>query len=354
VTAVPEPDPASATRPESDAATDPRTPVSVVMPVLDEEAHLAEAVRRILDQEYAGEMEVVLAVGPSRDRTEEIAAALAAADPRVSVVPNPSGRTPDALNAAIAASRHDVVVRVDGHGHLPSDYVREAVRLLERTGADNVGGMMVPVGRTPFEQAVARAMSSWIGIGGERFHLGGEEGPATTVYLGVFRRSVFDRLGGFDPRFSRAQDWELNHRIRRSGGTVWFSPRLQVTYRPRPHVRPLARQFYRTGRWRRQVQRTYPETVSARYLAPPAAVLAMGTGALVGVAGLVAGAPLVAAAGLAVPVGYVVAVTATGAVVARDLPLPARVRFPLVVAVMHVCWGAGYLRGPEPPDHRAG
>lgn len=323
-------------------------PVSVVMPVLDEERHLAEAVRRILDQGYPGELEVVLAVGPSRDRTEEIAAGLAAADPRVHVVPNPSGRTPDALNAAIRRSQHDVVVRVDGHGHLPEQYVTSAVRLLERTGADNVGGMMVPVGQTPFEQAVARAMSSWIGIGGEKFHLGGQEGPASTVYLGVFRRSVFERLGGFDPHFSRAQDWELNYRIRKSGGTVWFSPDLRVTYRPRSDVRSLATQFFRSGRWRRQVQRTYPDAVSPRYLAPPAAVAALAVGTVTGVAGAVAGAPLVALAGFAVPVGYALVVTATGAVVARDLPLAARLRFPLVVGVMHVCWGSGFLRGPEP------
>ena len=323
-------------------------PVSVVMPVLNEERHLVEAVERITAQDYPGEMEIVLAVGPSRDRTEQIAAELEAADPRVHVVPNPSGRTPDALNAAIGRSQHDVVVRVDGHGHLPEGYVAAAVRLLERTGADNVGGMMVPVGVTPFEQAVARAMSSWIGIGGERFHLGGQEGPAPTVYLGVFRRSVFERLGGFDPHFSRAQDWELNYRIRRSGGTVWFSPELQVTYRPRSDVRSLATQFFRSGRWRRQVQRTYPDAVSPRYLAPPAAVAALAAGTVVGVAGAVAGASLVALAGFAVPVGYVVAVTGIGAVVARDLPLPARVRFPVVVAVMHTCWGAGFLRGPEP------
>lgn len=323
-------------------------PVSVVMPVLNEERHLAEAVQRIIGQHYPGELEVVLAVGPSRDRTEQIAAELAAADPRVHVVPNPSGRTPDALNAAVRRSQHDVVVRVDGHGYLPEGYVAAAVRLLERTGADNVGGMMVPVGVTPFEQAVARAMSSWIGIGGERFHLGGEEGPAPTVYLGVFRRSVFDRLGGFDPSFSRAQDWELNYRIRRAGGTVWFSPELQVTYRPRSDVRSLATQFFRSGRWRRQVQRTYPDAVSPRYLAPPAAVVAIAAGTATGVAGVVASAPLVALAGFAVPVAYAVVVTGTGLVVARDLPPAARVRLPLVVMVMHTCWGAGFLRGPEP------
>ncbi len=321
-------------------------PVSVVMPVLDEEAHLAEAVRRIIAQEYPGELEIVLALGPSRDRTDDVARTVAFADPRITLVPNPSGRTPDALNLAIDASQHEIVVRVDGHGHLPPDYIRAAVTVLEETGADNVGGMMVPVGRTPFEQAVARAMSSKLGIGGARFHVGGEPGPADTVYLGVFRRSVLRRLGGFDPRFARAQDWELNYRIRRSGGVVWFSPDLHVEYRPRSTVGALARQFYRTGRWRRQVQMTYPDSRNARYLAPPTATVALAVGTVVGVVGLLTGTAW-AVAGLAAPVGYAAMLLVATPVVARGLPLSAQVRFPGVVAVMHTCWGAGFLRGPE-------
>ena len=88
------------------------------------------------------------------------------------------------------------------------------MELLGSTGADNVGGLMLAQGRTPFEKAVARAMSSRLGIGGARFHVGGGEGEAETVYLGVFRRATLERLGGFDEHFHRAQDWELNHRIR--------------------------------------------------------------------------------------------------------------------------------------------
>src|SRR5687768_12081138 len=94
--------------------------VSVVMPVLNEQRHLADAVRHILLQEYPGEMELVLAVGPSRDRTQEIAEKLAAEDPRVIVVANPTGRTPQGLNIAIKASQYSIVVRVDGHSLLPA------------------------------------------------------------------------------------------------------------------------------------------------------------------------------------------------------------------------------------------
>jgi succinoglycan biosynthesis protein ExoA len=316
--------------------------VSVVMPVLNEERHLREAVLGILDQAYPGEMDVVLALGPSRDRTAQVAAELQREFPHVHVVENPTGRTPAGLNAAIAATRHPVVVRVDGHGRLPQGYVVTAVRVLQETGADNVGGMMVPEGTTPFEDAVARAMSSRLGIGGARFHVGGEPGPAETVYLGVFRREMLQRLGGFDESFVRAQDWELNHRIRSAGGLIWFSPDLRVTYRPRSSLKALATQFFRTGQWRRQVVRRYPDTASFRFLAPPAAVVAIGAGTLAGVGGLVFPPFLW---GWAVPAGYAVAVLGATPVVAKGLPWPAKAWFPVVVATMHTCWGTGFLIG---------
>src|SRR5919198_1495580 len=164
--------------------------VSVVMPVLNEARHLRSAVEHVLGQDYPGEFELVIALGPSRDGTDAIAAELVAADPRVRSVPNPTGRTPSALNAAIAAARHEIVVRVDGHGILPPDYVRTAVEVLGETGADNVGGIMKAEGTTDFERAVACAMTSPIGVGSARFHTGGEAGPADTVYLGVFRRKT--------------------------------------------------------------------------------------------------------------------------------------------------------------------
>ncbi len=138
--------------------------VSVIMPVLNEERHLRNSVRHILEQEYPGEMEVVIALGPSADRTDEIAAELVAED-CVHTVPNPTGRTPAALNAAIKASRHPVVVRVDGHGMLSPNYIATAVRLLEETGAQNVGGIMHAEGENAWEDAVAAAMTSKIGVG---------------------------------------------------------------------------------------------------------------------------------------------------------------------------------------------
>jgi succinoglycan biosynthesis protein ExoA len=317
-------------------------PVSVIMPIRNEERYLAAAVVGVLGQDYPGDLEVVLAVGPSEDRTEEIARSLAESDQRIRLVDNPAGRTPNGLNAAIKASRHDIVVRVDGHGMLSDGYLRRAVEVLEETGAANVGGIMQAEGETDFERAVACAMTSRFGIGGAAFHVGGAAGPADTVYLGAFRREVLDRLGGYDEHFVRAQDWELNYRIRKAGEAIWFTPDLRVTYRPRPNLRSLASQFFRSGRWRREVVRRYPETANLRYLAPPLVVVGIGIGTVAkGVALL--GAPGWLAVGWLAPAGYAAGVLVASVIESRDLPTRSRAWLPIVLATMHLSWGAGFL-----------
>jgi len=319
--------------------------VSVVLPVLNEERHLRSAVSSVLDQDYPGELEVVLAMGPSKDGSEAVAVELAS-DTRVRVVRNPTGRTPNGLNLAVAASRFPIVARLDGHSQLPSAYLRNAVELLERTGADNVGGLMSATGVTDLEQAIATAMTSRLGVGNAPFHVGGEDGPADTVYLGVFRRTALDRVGGYDETFSRAQDWEMNYRIRESGGQVWFSSSLSVAYRPRSSLTALARQYFHYGRWRRHVMRTHPGSVNLRYLAPPLALL----GVLVGLVGLVVGSVVstpLAVAALALPAGYVALVIAGSLVVGSGLPWRARLYLPVVLAAMHMSWGAGFLTSRE-------
>jgi glycosyltransferase involved in cell wall biosynthesis len=327
--------------------------VSVVMPVLNEERHLAESVAAVLAQDYPGGFELVLAIGPSRDRTEAIARELAAADGRVTVVPNPSGQIATAMNAAVKAARHDVITRIDAHSMLPDGYLQIAVRALVETGAADVGGWMAAEGVTPFQQAVAWAMTSPFGVGAAANHTGGDAGPADTVYLGVYRREAIEKVGGYDEGMLIAEDWELNYRIRAAGGVIWFTPDLKVTYRPRATLGALVKQQFRYGRWRRVVARRYPETVNLRYLAPPAATALNAVGLVVGVAGLIgtlagAAAPVpYLTLGFVIPAVYLAGVGAVAAKFAAGEPMRVRARVPLVLAAMHTCWGAGFLTSPR-------
>jgi cellulose synthase/poly-beta-1,6-N-acetylglucosamine synthase-like glycosyltransferase len=321
--------------------------VVVVMPVINEERHLRDSVLRLLEQDYQGPLDIVIAVGPSRDATHAIAEQISIEHANVHVVENPSGKTPTGLNAAITFMDSDIVVRVDGHAMVSSDYVRTGVETLVSTGADNVGGIMDAEGSTPTESAIAAAMKSAFGVGGAAFHIGGEAGPALTVYLGCFQRSALDRVGGYDETMVRAQDWEMNYRIRQSGGQVWFTPMMRVSYRPRPTLRALARQYHDYGRWRREVARRHPDTVSLRYLAAPVTVVGVGTGVVLAVVGLTTGTTWLTALGIAAPAVYVAGNLAASAhtAIKHRLALASAVLLPAVFATMHGAWGTGFLRG---------
>ncbi len=310
--------------------------VSVVMPVRNEGKHLAESLGSVLDQDYPGVFDVVLAVAASTDNTASVAASLAAQDPRVSLVTNPTGTTPDGLNAAIEASDGQVVARVDAHGALPADYLRVAVTILRDSDAANVGGRALPEGIDKTQKAIALAMGSALGMGAARFRVGGEPGPADTVFPGVFRREWIEHVGGFNSAYGRAQDWEMNLRIRQAGGVVWFSPLICVTYRPRSSLRALAGQFYSTGQWRRRLSQEHSDALSLRYLAPPAVTALVALGA--------AGATLWWPLGV-FPLGYAAAVALGGGVISRGHPPAVRVRVPAVLATMHLSWGAGFIVG---------
>ncbi|CAG7601446.1 glycosyltransferase family 2 protein [Leucobacter soli] len=320
--------------------------VSYVMPVLNEEDYLEDAVRTILAQDYTGEKEIVLALGPSTDRSDRIAEDLAAQDPRVGLVHNPGRDIPIALNLAIAASRHPIVARVDAHSELTPDYTRRGIEALRREGAVNVGGVMRAAGRTPVQRAIASAYNSPYGLGGGAYHGDGEAGPAESAYLGIFRREAIEAVGGYDEGIRRGEDWELNLRIRRAGGLVLFEPALGVVYRPRASFGDLARQFFATGAWRAVLVRRHVGETPWRFFAPGTLVMAIAISLsllvlqVLGAVGwswwsLVHLAPVAYAAGILFAAARL-----------PDLRGPVdRLLGAATLVTMHLSWGSGFLAG---------
>ena len=319
--------------------------VSVIIPVLNEERFLKQSVQAILNQNYSGQLEIILALGPSKDKTNLIAQELSQ-DKRIKLVENPSGRTAAALNNAIKNSNFDIIVRLDGHAIVDSNYIQNAVKTLVESGADNVGGLMKAEGTNAFEKSVAAAMTSKFGVGNAPFHVGGKSGEVDTVYLGTFRKSALERVGYFDESFIRAQDWEMNYRIRKTGGKIWFNPDLVVSYRPRKNILQLAKQYFEYGQWRKQVSKTYPETISMRYLAPP-----------VTVSGLLAGFVMVLLSkfldiswlqiGWLAPLVYLTVILLAFLSIGSKIGLLSRLYLLLVLPTMHLSWGVGFLKGSK-------
>jgi len=319
-----------------------KPPVSVIIPVLNEERFLFQAVSAVLNQQYESEFEVILALGPSKDKTNDVAKELAK-DSRVKLIDNPSGKTASALNQAIKNSRFDIIVRLDGHAIVDKYYLDNAVSTLLESNADNVGGLMQAEGISNFEKSVAAAMTSKFGVGNAPFHVGGSPGEVDTVYLGTFRKSALERVGYFDESFVRAQDWELNYRIRKTGGKIWFNPKLVVSYRPRPNLKALAKQYFEYGQWRKQVTKKYPETISLRYLAPPITVTGLLTGVIFILLNIFTQISFFNIGWLAI-FSYLAVLILAFITIKGKISLKSRLLLFLVLPTMHLSWGVGFLK----------
>ena len=312
-------------------------PVSVILPILNEERDLSNCISAILQQDYPSNIEVILALGPSEDKTTQIAAKLSESDSRIKLVSNPTGQTAAGLNLAIKASSYEIICRIDGHSEISNNYVKTAVEILQQKNAVNVGGLMHADSNTGLQRVIAQAMRSKLGVGSSKFHTGGSAGESDTVYLGTYKKSAVIAAGGFDERYIRAQDWELNYRLRKNSGVIWFDPRLQVTYRPRRTFKKLARQYFQYGRWRRVISRQHRSTVNFRYLAPPVAVIIN----LLSIFFTFTSNPIFIAPFLTYFSILIIGSLFIGRKVVDKLLMP------FVLATMHFSWGIGFITSPK-------
>lgn len=245
------------------------------MPCLDEARYILACLGSVRAQDYPAELlEILVADGGSTDRTCELVRRVAAEDPRVVLVENPGRVQAAGMNVLIRRARGDVIVRMDVHCEYARDYVRKCVEVLERTGADNVGGAQRARAETSFQRALCAAMDSPLGVGGAKYRSEAEEGFVDTVFLGAFQRRVFEQVGLYDPGAVTNEDAELNQRILAAGGRIYLSPEIVVHYHPRGSFKALARQYFRYGRGRARTLLKHRKLLSLRPVIPAALVAA--------------------------------------------------------------------------------
>ncbi len=319
--------------------------VTVIMPIRNEADYISRTLESVLSQDYPDERyEVIVVDGASTDKTREAVWRQSAAHPeiRFSLIQNPGKTVPIGFNLALGRAIGSIILRVDGRADIAPNYVRECVDALERTGADNVGGRMRPVGGGGFGDAVAIATTSRFGIGDAKFRYLTKEAWVDTVYLGAWPRTVFAWMGSMDEEMVRCQDCELNYRLRKLGGRILLSPQIDSRYLvDRRDPAALFDQYLQYGFWKVRVLVRHPGQMRLRQFAPVSFLLLLG-GGLVG-AGL--GWPFFAEALGFCLAAYVVAgtVAAVGACGRRRLGLVPPVM--VAYATLHVSYGLGFFVG---------
>jgi glycosyltransferase involved in cell wall biosynthesis len=310
--------------------------ISVVTPTLNEEAQIAETVRALQAQRLDQGVEFLFVDGCSDDKTRSILERLGAEDPRIRVIDNPQRAIPFALNIGLDHARGEFVARMDAHTLYPPDYLARGVERLRRGDVEWVSGPQLPHGVGRWSRRIALALTTRLGIGGAAFREATREIEVDAGYTGIWRRDTLIRHGGWDQRWPINEDGELAARIREAGGRIVCIPEMAARYVPRNSLRDLARQYFRYGVYRAKTCRAHPESMRRSHVLPPALVLTLA------VAALPAGrASRVARTGAA---AYLIALAGTAASRLRAAPADACL-LPIVLAVMHLSWGCGFLVG---------
>ena len=309
------------------------------MPCLNEEKMIASSIESLVDDFVMENAELLVVDGMSTDKTVEQVGKFIERGFPIRILINENRLQCFGMNRAIregVGENIKYIIRVDAHSTYPPGYVKRLVELLETTDAINAGGIMVPVGKTPVQQAVAFAMQHPVGVGDAKFHTGNYKGYVDTVYLGAFKKQAFDNVGLFDTNCRTNEDAELNIRLLNAGEKIYLDSSISVEYLPRETFKKLAIQYFRYGIGRAYTTMKHKRFTSYRQPAPVLLVIAL-------LASLVTGFfyPLV----FLFPGIYTGTVFATGLLSwrKRDIPVTIRLLMSIAFIVMHISWGAGFL-----------
>ena len=319
-----------------------KTPfVSIVMPVRNEVGFIARSVGSALNQDYPRDrLEIIVADGRSTDDTRAIVESLQSAHPNLKLVTNPGGIAPTGLNAAIAAARGEIIVRVDGHCEIAADYVRRCVEHLQNDGVDGVGGPIETIGETTLAKAIAAAMSSKFGVGGSAFRtIKDRTMLADTAPFPAYTRAIIERAGPFDEEMVRNQDDEYNYRLRKLGARILLAADVKSRYYSRGNFRKLIRQYFQYGCWKVRVLQKHPRQMAPRQFIPPLFVASLICSAIA-LFTSIGPAPIVAICCLYLLANLCASALTAGGAGWRLLPL-----LPIAYVSLHASYGLGFLFG---------
>lgn len=312
--------------------------VSVLIPVLNEEDYIVEAVERMRAQDYAGEFELIFIDGRSEDRTLEILEELAREDPRIRIFDNPARRTPNALNIGLANARGRLIARMDAHTYYPSGYLAAGAERLSRGDVDWVSGPQLAAGIDKWSSRVALALSSPLGAGGAGFRRRlVEEVEVDSGFTGMWLRESLERYRGWDEGWPVDQDYELAARMRADGGQIICMPEMAAEYIPRNSLKRLAKQYWTYGYYRVKTSVAHPQSMRRSHVLPPGLAMA----ALVSV---IAPRPLRTLGRLGIGI-YALALLYGSLAVAEPSRRRDAATLPIVFVCMHLAAGFGFLAG---------
>lgn len=220
--------------------------VSVIVPVLNEEKHIVKLMDALARQTYPF-LEFLLTDGGSTDATAGLISERSNKDPRFKIIHNPHRYVSHGFNLALKEARGNFIAFLGAHAVYPENYIELGCRILKNNIADAVGGPLRHEGLSPAGKAIALAMTSGFGVGNTAFRTSSAQQFVDSVAFAVYKRSVFDELGGLDEDLIRNQDDEFHYRMNAAGLKILMTPEMQAVYFVRSSFIGLFKQYYQYG-----------------------------------------------------------------------------------------------------------
>lgn len=316
--------------------------ISILIPIRNEAAYIERCLEAVLIQDYPDDrIEILIADGLSDDGTRDILTTFSQAHSRVKLFDNPHKIVASGLNLLTQHAQGEILIRVDGHCVIASDYVRNCVRHILEDGVDGVGGPMHSIGENFVSQTIALAMSSKFGVGGSAFRTEtGQTRLADTVPFPAYTRNIIDKVGPYSEELVRNQDDEYNYRIRKAGGKILLAEDVHSTYYSRGSLNQLWRQYFQYGYYKVRVLQKHPAQMRPRQFVPLAFVISLLTGILLAIFTPFGWMPLVGLIG-----AYLLANLAASVITAKNQGWQYLWLLPFTFATLHLSYGLGFLIG---------
>jgi glycosyltransferase involved in cell wall biosynthesis len=241
--------------------------ITVLCPTYNESEYIEKILKFFINAKPP-EKELLIIDGGSNDGTKDIVNEWRNKYNNIHLLENENKYVPFALNIGIKNSSGDPIIRLDAHTEYAGDYFEQIIKTFNETNADIVGGPMNAVGKTNFQIAVAQATSNVFGVGDSKIHKGRYKGESDHVYLGAWRRNLFDEIGYFDERLIRNQDDEFHYRARSLGKMIYLNHEIKSFYYPRDSISKLIRQYFQYGLFKPMVLIKIKSEIKLRHLIP--------------------------------------------------------------------------------------
>ena len=208
--------------------------IAILIPFFNEEEYIEKVYNSLMQFKIPNEAIVnfFFIDGASNDNSVKILKTLINNNSNIKIINNPKRYPAQGINKVIRSINSDYIMRLDCHSIYPNDYLLNCYKLIKKTKATNVGGVIITKpGGDNFSAKIVQCITTHkFGVGNSSFRTEDKIGETDTVPFGFFNASIFKKIGYFNEKLIRCQDYEFNRRIIKNGGKIYSDSKIYCEY----------------------------------------------------------------------------------------------------------------------------